>query len=173
MGKEGLMSIREESHPAEAALRQEPAAWWRRGLGRLADVALWGAVVVVLAMFTGSDAEGAMTYPVWFYPALALVPIAYETATVRWRQGQSFGKTWTKTRVTTTAGEGVDLARATVRAAITWPFLVVATDDQLGVWVQLPAIIIYVAIFAFAVTNQRRRGLHDLAAGTVVVAAEE
>ena len=165
------MSIRMDPDTKQVVIEGEGADLWRRVTGRLADLALWAVLLLLLAAFTGSDAGDEMIYPVWFYPAVALAPITYEAVTVRWRHGQTLGKTWAGTRAITLSGDTPGLMRATVRAALTWPFVVIATDDQLGAMLQIPAIVVFAAIFAVAVVNPRRRGLHDLAAGTIVIAA--
>jgi len=165
------VSIREESGDVTIAGEHGGAALWRRATGRLVDVALWGVFVVGVAMFSGSDAEGAMIYPVWFYFVLAFVPIVYEAGFACWSHGQTLGKRWAGTQVAAFSGGTPGLLSAVIRAAVTWPFLVIATDDQLGPWLQIPAIVIYVAIFASVLTNQSRRGLHDVLAGTIVLPA--
>ena len=144
----------------------------RRATGRLGDLGLWVVLFLVLAIFTGSDApDGERAYPGWFYPSLALLPITYEAAAVRWWKGQTWGKSWAGTRVATLSGGTPSLTRSIIRAAMTWPFLAVATNDQLGPWIQIPAIAFYIMVFAVALTNRRHRGLHDLAAATIVIRA--
>jgi uncharacterized RDD family membrane protein YckC len=146
------------------------APLWRRATGRLGDLGLWVVLVLVLSMVTGSDApDGERSYPVWLYPSLAVLPIIYEAVAVRWRKGQTWGKSWADTRVVTLSGGTPGLTRSVVRAAMTWPFLAIAISDQLGPWIQIPAIALYIMVFAVALTNRRHRGLHDLAAATIVI----
>ena len=140
----------------------------RRALGRIIDVILWAVFFILLAMPTGSDASGKMTYPMWVWIVVTIVPIGYETLMVR-RAGRTVGKLWSGVKVTTLSGGRPSLLRATVRAAITWPLLVLIFGE-LGIWVQVPALITYVTVFAVALGNSQRRGLHDFAAGTVVSA---
>jgi len=164
------MSIgtRPESPATHEAL--SAVALWRRAQGRLADMAMWGVLMLALAMFTGSDVDGGdRSYPGWFFYSLAVAPIVYEAAMVRLWQGQTLGKSWAGVRVVTRSGQTPGWFSATVRAAATWLFLVIATADPLGAWVQIPALAVLVVVFAVAVFERKRRGLHDLAAGTMVI----
>jgi len=90
----------------------------------------------------------------------ALAWYLYLTLMVGWR-GQTFGKMAAHTKVVRARGGGkAGFGRAAIRAAI--PML----------WVVIPsrvAIVIPFVVYGWLLFSERRQGLHDLAAGTVVI----
>lgn len=143
----------------------------RRVTGRAVDLALWFAIIFVLSAATArTEPDGAQTNPSWVEP-LAFVPVFVYEALMLGVWGRTLGKMAAGTKVVTGQGEILGIARASVRAAITWSFTV---GLMLSIWepIWIVGIALFVITFAPAVVRPDRRTLADLAAGTTVERAE-
>ena len=151
-----------ESFPATGpnALAQP----WTRAVARLADTAIVSApymfIVVVVLAITGdlNDDE----FPLWVRPMWAVLAVAYEAPLVAWR-GQTVGK----------FALGIKVARldngrpplwwqATMRIGL--PAVLLSIPHPIGI---VAASVVYFS----SSWDVLRRGGHDKAAGTVVVAS--
>jgi RDD family. len=94
--------------------------------------------------------------------AIAAIWFGYNAAFVAWR-GQTFGKVGAHAKVVrSTDGSRVGPGRAAVRAVV--PMLGTVLPFPLGLLVPL-------CVYGWMLFTPRRQGLHDLAAGTVVIRA--
>lgn len=129
---------------------------------RLAGAVVDGAVLQVAALaLAGVDQATAAVVS-------ALAYLAYQVGLVAWR-GQTLAKMAVGTRVVDSATGGrPTLWQAATRAVV--PLAGVVVDVALGaggvgtLWV--------LAVYGSLLFDERRRGLHDRAAGTLVVAGE-
>jgi uncharacterized RDD family membrane protein YckC len=140
---------------------------WRRTIGRLVDLAIWGAFLVVISALTVQTAsDGTQSNPTWVEP-LAFVPIFVYEALMLAMRGQTLGKMAVHTRVVTSERKAVAAWPAIVRSAITWSFTV---GLMLSVWeyIWIVGWGLLAMTFAPALIDPRRRTLADLAAGTQV-----
>lgn len=143
--------------------RNSLALFAPRALARILDAALIGFPVLLIGLATvlpsqGNEAElPRWTSAVWF-----VLVIVYETALVAWR-GQTLGKLVMGVKVgRIDNGRPPPWWQAAIRIAL--PAAAAGLPFQ---W----AIIAYSAIYSTVMWNPLRRGLHDQAAGTVVVAS--
>jgi len=142
-------------HPAVAV-----ASVAQRVGGALVDGLLTSMVVVVpllLGVIDADDLQGQL--PAGWAVALLAFGAAYTIVpTARW--GQTLGKVAVGTRVVAEADGSLPGWR---RAAIRWAVPgFVGRLPYVGIWFSL-------AVMASLVLDDRRRGLHDKAAGTIVV----
>ena len=147
-----------------SAARPEPAVGDGPALGtagqRLAGALVDGAAIQVAGLALSPLDQGVAT------AIAALAYVAYEVSFVAWR-GQTLAKMALGTQVVDGAtGERPTLWQASTRAVV--PLAGVVVDVALGtpgvgaLWV--------FAVYSGVLFDERRRGLHDRAAGTVVVA---
>ena len=134
----------------------------RRFVARLID-ALIVALPASLALWPYIDAdEGTIDGPLWLVYLLGLVvPAMYEIVFIAWR-GQTVGKVIMSVRVVQLdGGEVPSASQSAIRALL--PLAVLNLP--------LPPIstLAGMAIYLWAFTSPLRQGLHDRAAGTVVV----
>jgi uncharacterized RDD family membrane protein YckC len=144
----------------DASLRQ-------RVLGRSIDGALWGALVVLVSLFTAQEtATGETTNPSWAELFAFFPPVLYETAMVAWR-GQTLGKIAAKTRVVMLDGSKPGPLRSLLRAIVIWSFTVgLMTTRWEFMW--LVGWVLLVVVFAPVFVTPTHRGTADLLAGTHV-----
>ncbi|NKJ20955.1 RDD family protein [Dyella sp. SG609] len=154
-----------------------PATLPRRLLALFYD--LW-AVIAILAMVgyacqraTGGQliaTAGHVETAWWYQPLQGLVLSAYFIAS--WlRGGQTLGMRPWRLRLVRVDGGRVRFAQALIRLlAGAAPLLLLelarVSSTSVALWAVLIAWVIY---FAWALTNARRRALHDVIAGTEVV----
>ena len=135
-----------------------------RFLARLLDgfILLVPALLIILP-FLDEDADGDPTVPLWTSYALLAIAAAYEILFIALR-GQTFGKMALKVVVVRADGSGrvPSLGSSAIRYVL--PAAVAGVPVPL---VQLASVVIYL----WAVWDPHRQGLHDKAAGTLVVRA--
>jgi uncharacterized RDD family membrane protein YckC len=164
----------ERDHIEAAEVPQEPGSFpeagpnslasiGQRAVGRLIDsfVLLVPALLLTLpfAEVKGGRLAGI---PVWMGFLTALViPVAYETVLISWR-GQTIGKVTMGIRVARlTDGERPTAYQAGIRVALPVALALL----PLGILAAMLSLVVYLMAFS----HPLRQGLHDRAAGTVVV----
>jgi uncharacterized RDD family membrane protein YckC len=99
--------------------------------------------------------------PLWLFPVVQILDIVYETVAVAvW--GRTIGKWIMGLRVEDPHGERPSWRRAAVRIAV---------PDLAAMIPLIGSGLLTAAIYLTAVWNPLRQGLHDRAAGTIVVRA--
>ena len=167
------------------------AILFERAVGRFVDACVAIAVeLVVMVPFSlllwlrgwghdwgyGSpsfDGRDAIRVLLWLIPtALALAWVLYETVST-WSGGQTVGKRVAGI-VTVQASDGSSPSFASAAARALLP-VVIGAGAALAAW-KLEIVqplragaALWAAVYLSALTNRRRRGLHDMLAGTVVV----
>ena len=132
-----------------------------RGIARAIDILLptVPVVIVIVVLMTRQAEPDASKLPPWPRFLLIGLVLAYETGCVAWR-GRTVGKVLLGTRVARVLkGTKPDFTQAFMRALVPVAALAVPTVG-LG---------LYFCVFLSATFSPIRRGLHDHAAGTVVV----
>jgi uncharacterized RDD family membrane protein YckC len=159
------------------ALPATPCPLWRRLAALVYDLLAVTAIVMVVGLLCQLATRGqlittgARTHIAWWYqPLQGLVVAAYFLLSWR-RGGQTLGMRPWRIRVVRGDGARVVWPQALLRLLVAaMPLLGLGLAPWLGqrgaLWVVLLA---WGAWFAVALFDPRRRGLHDLAAGTVVV----
>lgn len=137
------------------------APLWRRVLGLLIDQVLITVPVLVGAVLIGTPAADIVegnSVAFWVGVVMTSAALLYETVCV-WRGGRTLGKLICGTRVVHVAdGGSVPFSAALIRALVPAAFSVIPAVGQfLGF-----------AVYLLAFFDQRRQGLHDKAAGTLV-----
>lgn len=163
------------SDPAPPAPR--PAALWRRLAGLVYDLVAVLAIVMVVGMLsqlvTGGhlvDTRGHVTIAWWYRPLQYLVVVAYFVAS--WlRGGQTLGMRPWRMRLRMADGTPLTPRAALIRAGVmSLPLLLLALGHTLSPRAaMLGACALWLAYFAVALVDRKRRGLHDWLAGTVLV----
>lgn len=135
----------------------------RRLLATLVDLVLVPALTIVLVMLFGvTEHAEDFASSAWIGWILVLAVVAYliENGYLLWRRGQTLGKALFGIRIVAAAGGPAPLWKLIVirapffpllYASVAWPFTLLPLVDQ-GL-----------------IFTRRRRCLHDLAAGTLVV----
>lgn len=164
-----------DTPPATAVFH--PAALWRRLAGLVYDLVAVLAIVMVVGMLgqlvTGGhlvDTRGDVSIAWWYRPLQYLVVVAYFV--VSWlRGGQTLGMRPWRMRLRMADGTPVTPRAALLRAAtVSLPLLTLTLGHVLSPrTAMLGAGVLWLACFAFALVDRHRRGLHDLAAGTVLL----
>lgn len=103
--------------------------------------------------------ELVLDAPVWATLSLVVTNAVYEVLFVAWR-GQTLGKLALRIRVVRVDGGSVGLAKAGIRALVPMAAGAVPT---------VAAPVLSAGVYGWAVVDPNRQGLHDKAAGTVVV----
>lgn len=136
----------------------------QRAVAKLVDSVLLAAVLLPFAYRSFQkvleDPQGTVV-PFWVTATAAASALVYDWVFVAWR-GQTLGKMLMKVRVVAFDGTKVGGSRAGIRA-------LVPTACQLVPW-GLGGILSLV-VYLWAVIDPNRQGLHDKAAGTLVVQA--
>ena len=140
------------------------ASYGVRGVARAIDSLLIGLPVLAVGIGTlaATDADPNQGFPEWVAAVWFVLTVVYEVLFVRWR-GQTLGK----------LAVGIKVSRLdNGRPPLWW---------QAGIRIALPAIaaglpfgiasVAYVAVYSSSAWSPVRRGIHDKAAGTVVVVA--
>ena len=153
-----------------------PCPLWRRLLALVYDLLIVVAIVMVVGLLCQLATGGTLirtgantSVPRWYQVLQGLVVAAYFISAWR-RGGQTVGMRPWRIRVTTIAGITPSLQQCIVRLVVAGlPLLVLPLEPLLGLhdtlWILLLA---WAAWFALALSNTRRRALHDLAAGTEI-----
>jgi uncharacterized RDD family membrane protein YckC len=137
------------------------ASFGERGVARAVDILIpvVPVVAVVLVLIARQASPDASNLPMWPRFLLIGLVLVYETGCVAWR-GRTVGKLLFGTRVALVVkGTKPDFTQAFMRALVPVAALSV---PELG-----PGL--YLCVFLSATFSPIRRGLHDHAAGTVVV----
>jgi uncharacterized RDD family membrane protein YckC len=137
------------------------APWSRRILSFVVDQSVVAVPVIAVGVALGFDLAGDNSAAsVWrLNVATAVWSLAYFTIPIGvW--GRTLGKAITRTRVVALDGQRLGWMRAFQRALV---------PVAIGV---IPAVgpFLYVGVYALAFQGGRRQGLHDRAAGSLVVA---
>jgi len=133
-----------------------------RGVARAIDIVIptIPVVVIVTVLVARQSTPDVAKLPTWPRMVLIGLVLAYETICVGW-QGRTVGKLLLGTRVARLLkGTKPDWAQAFMRALV--PVAALSVPWSLG-----PGL--YLCVFLSATFSPIRRGLHDHAAGTVVV----
>lgn len=165
------------SDPAQPSATLQPASLLRRTAGLVYDLVAVVAIVMVVGMVCQAATGGHLvhtgahvTIAWWYRPLQYLVVVAYFLAS--WlRGGQTLGMRPWRMRLCMADGGAVTPGAALLRAGtMSLPLLVLALGHTVSPRIaMLGACGIWLAFFAFALPDRRRRGLHDLVAGTVLV----
>lgn len=139
------------------------AGFGRRIGGRVIDVLILVIVSVFLLVALGTEIDleaGTVSVPLVARFALVVVPAAYEIYFVTTR-GQTPGKIVARTQVVMAkSGEVPTIGAAAVRWAVP------------GLLALVPRLsIVTLLVYLWIIWDDRRQGLHDKAAGTIVVEA--
>ena len=144
---------------ATTATATRPAGFWIRVLAIIIDGILFGIVEVILALIFGvsfmtspEQAEAAAASAGWFGLFLFVLWYVYSVGLLVSPWQGTVGKRLTGIHVTDANGQRLGVGRALGR--------------ELGKIIS--AIIFYIG-FIMAAFTDRKRGLHDMMAGTVVV----
>ncbi len=157
-----------------------PASPWRRLAGLVYDLVAVVAIVMVVGMICEAATLGRLdhlgsgaTFPWWYQPLQYLVVAAYFVVSW-WRGGQTLGMRPWRMRLRTATGKRVPPRAAITRAAAaSLPLLLLALGAVAGTRAAtLAALLAWVAFFGVSLFDPRRRALHDLLAGTVLVQFE-
>ncbi|MGN6479801.1 RDD family protein [Luteibacter sp.] len=152
-----------------------PAPAWRRFAAIIYDVLAVVAIVMVVGLIAqiatgGQVADGKGHIVAWWYqPLQGLVVGAYFFFS--WtRGGQTLGMRPWKIRVVSREGGAVDVKRGLVRVVVAGlPVLLLMLYRVTSLQVALLAPLVgWAVILLPALFDARRRGLHDMAAGTEV-----
>jgi uncharacterized RDD family membrane protein YckC len=131
-----------------------------RGAARLIDVLIAAVPTLVIFIVWAMGHDPAVdTFPTWPRFVFVGVAVVYEAAFVAWR-GQTLGKIIVGVRVALLVnGAKPSGSQAAMRALVP------------GAAISIPVLGVgfYLLVFVWAFNNAMRRGIHDLAAGTVVV----
>jgi uncharacterized RDD family membrane protein YckC len=133
-----------------------------RGIARFIDIVIPAlpVVVIVTVLVARQSSPDATKLPTWPRVVLIALVLAYETVGVGWR-GRTVGKALLGTRVARLLkGTRPDWTQSFMRALV--PVAALSVPWSLG-----PGL--YACVFLSAVFSPIRRGIHDHAAGTVVV----
>jgi uncharacterized RDD family membrane protein YckC len=135
-----------------------------RGAARMIDLLIESIpVLVIFIVWVLRSDPRVDTFPLWSLWVFIAVVIVYETGLVGWR-GQTLGKLLLGVRVARLLdGSKPDVSWAALRVLV--PCTVLAIPVA-GIGVGL-----YVGVYLWAAMVPMRRGIHDTAAGTVVVRA--
>jgi uncharacterized RDD family membrane protein YckC len=136
------------------------AAIHERGIARVIDLVIEVLPLgVLVALFADvNTAKQTVSIPAWIFPLCLGLFVLYETVLVAWR-GQTIGKMVLGVRVARLVnGSAPDPSHAALRAMV--PATVLAIPI-----VQLATPLVYLS----SMFNPIGRGVHDSAAGTVVV----
>lgn len=139
------------------------ARFVHRGLARAIDSAIIGVPVLLVgaATLVAADKAAGAPLPRWVSIVWFVLAILYEATLVTWR-GQTVGKMVMGIKVSRLDNGGrPHWSQAAIRIAL--PAVSAALPLQ---W----AIVVYVSAYTTASWNPLRRGIHDQAAGTIVVA---
>jgi uncharacterized RDD family membrane protein YckC len=160
--------------PLPAAVSSLPCPLWRRLLALVYDLLIVVAIVMVVGLLcqlaTGGQlirTDGHAVIPVWYRPLQGLVVSAYFVSS--WlRGGQTVGMRPWHIRLTGRDGGSPTLQQAVLRLLVAAaPMLLLMLAPTLGLrstlWTLLAA---WVAWFAPALVDPRRRALHDIVAAT-------
>ena len=135
----------------------------RRALARLIDTLIIGipATLVLLRYVDPERPEDPIDAPLWLFYLVGLVaPVLYETLLISWR-GQTVGKATTAVRVQRVVDGGLPASwQALVRILLP----VAIANIPLSIFPLLS-----IGVYLLAIGHPLRQGLHDRAAGTVVV----
>ena len=176
------------------------ATWARRAVARIIDIAIVAGLMLVafVAGFAAIVAQQIQSnqfghdpewdwYLVYGFAAGHLVIMLYEVLAVALR-GRTLGKSKTGIMVVSTSGGRVSLGRSALRwfvpAAVSWlgvaALLWALEPSSQHAWewpmslmvyqVIIGAPAVWLLLFVAALRDGHRRGVHDLAAGTIVVA---
>lgn len=161
--------------PAQPPLR--PASLWRRLAGLLYDLVAVVAIVMVVGLVcqiaTGGTLihTGAHTTIAWWYRPLQYVVVTAYFVVSWLRGGQTLGMRPWRMRLRMTDGSPITPIAALTRAAlVSLPLLALTLGHALSPRAaMLGALGVWVMFFATPLIDKRRRGLHDMVAGTVLV----
>jgi len=146
-----------------------PASWGLRAAARLFDLLAVYVVSVSLIGLLGveTNADGELVGPVWPLFLFPVLFMAYETFLIG-RNGQTLGKFLLRIRAIDWNRGGIaSYQQAAIRAVVPGIFLFgTVVGGALGLLALIP-----VVIYLSSLVNPVFRGLHDRAAGTIVLAA--
>ena len=156
-----MFSTSEEKAPPIVPAGLHLASFVRRIIGIVVDQIVITAPVFALFYACGFVPKDALTEgrAVWFTVTLTVLGLTYETIGV-WRWGRTLGKLLTRTKaVSVVDGGGLGFVRSFQRSLVP---TTLSAIPQLG-----PMLGIGVYVYAFF--DPLRQGVHDKAAGSMVV----
>ena len=137
------------------------ASFGRRAGGLAIDLLLINGPAMAAFYAAGVDPFDPDSELLWLGITITLVGLVYETLAV-WRWGRTVGKWATGTRVVGMPdGAPLDLARSFQRSLVPTTLSAIPT---VGVFLG-------VGVYTWAFLDPRRQGVHDKAAGSIVVQA--
>lgn len=136
-----------------------------RALARLIDLVPIFLVFLLASLpwvrISGGSTVNVDDIPLWLFPAVQVLDIVYETVAVAvW--GRTLGKWIMGLRVEDPHGERPSWRRAAIRIAV---------PDLAAMIPLIGSGLLTAAVYLTAIWNPLRQGLHDRAAGTIVVRA--
>jgi uncharacterized RDD family membrane protein YckC len=143
---------------------------WIRLLGFDIDLILMAIVYFILSRFVGSEVTtgGAESDRNSLVVAITLgLAFVYFFGFWGWR-GQSIGKMIIRARIVRMDGSPAGFARAFLRAVVFLGYFLVASFSAVYVS-NLLAIFVFLVVFLVIAFSRKKRGIHDLIAGTCVV----
>ncbi len=153
-----------------------PCPLWRRLIALVYDLLIVVALVMVVGLLcqlaTGGELinSGARTHiPWWYQPLQGLVIAAYFISS--WLHGgQTVGMRPWHIRVTNAAGAAPGFRQAAIRLLVAaTPMLLLLLTPVIGLRATLWAVLVaWIAWFAVALFDRRRRAVHDIVADTEV-----
>lgn len=162
--------------PTNLATTDLPCPLWRRLLALVYDLLIVVAIVMVVGLLcqlaTGGQlihTEGKAVVPVWYQALQALVVAAYFISSWR-RGGQTVGMRPWRIRVTRDDGGTLSLQQALIRVLVAAaPLVLLMLEPMIGLHATLwMLLIVWIAWFAVALFDPRRRAVHDFAAHTEI-----
>ena len=154
------MSYEPELPPRPVVPDQALAGYWQRLLGFGIDIFLLLGITVGAAVLTGLEGDEIRepaTWPTSLRIGQFILVGLYYVILTGWR-GETLGKMAAGTRV----------VGATTGVIPTWPAVTVRWA-VVGIAGVLPIPFLSVLVYVFVLLDPRRRGLHDMAARTLVV----
>ncbi|MEI8240356.1 MAG: RDD family protein [Actinomycetota bacterium] len=140
----------------------ELAPIWKRSLGLLLDQLVAAVIPVIVVVSLGRSAHDVWndnTVVFWVNAAMVTIGLLHETIGV-WRWGRTVGKLAMGTRVVHAVdGGSVSLSSSLLRSLLPAALSVVPS------W----GAALSLGVYLWALVDPRRQGIHDKAAGTLVV----
>jgi uncharacterized RDD family membrane protein YckC len=153
----------EPGPPAAPGTAHALAAIWRRAVARVTDGLIFAvpAFLLLVPYLDTDDGELTLDPPLWLLGTITLASLIYEVVLVAVR-GQTLGK----------IAMGIEVARIDTGRPPSWSHSGIrALVPTVAGAVPVVGVFLWLGTYLLAVVTPRRQGLHDLAAGTIVVAS--
>lgn len=148
-----------------------PGSIRQRANATITDSLLLGIIIIPITLFLFYNAK---QYLIPFQIIAIIAVFLYEVIFVLKNNGQTIGKKYARVKIISLKGE-LTLKQLIVRFFVTQVFLSVASFIPSSISFPFKdhlSFIVFVFFVLFIVFHKQRRGIHDLAAGTIVVKSE-